>query len=88
MLFRSQMNFIQRLKDLDVDKNTLVFHSAVRKNGHIPVMFYLDCWAYDFIPTLEQIAAVKSKSFRIVVRDDGTLPEYLMNDASVLRVRL
>jgi hypothetical protein len=83
-----QMNLIKRLNEVGVDKNTVVFHAAVRKNGHIPVMFYTDCIAYDFIPTPEQLATVKGKSFRTVIRDDGKLPDYLLNDTTVIRVRL
>lgn len=82
------MKMIKRLNELGVDKNTIVFNADVRKNGHIPVMFYTEGIAYDFIPTPEQLATVQRKSFRAFIWDDGTLPDFLINDSSVVRVKL
>lgn len=84
----NQMAVIDKLKKTLDDRKWAVFNSSARLFGHIPVMFYTDYIAYDFVPTEEQIEKVKSKAYNIAVIEKDTLPNYILNDLSILKITL
>lgn len=79
----SQMNLIEDLKTFQ-DAKYVIFNSSIRLNGHIPVMFYTDHIAYDFIPSEQQLATVLSKGYTPVIIDFGNIPDYIKNNKNII----
>lgn len=82
-----QMALIQSVQEYGLDETFVVFNSATRLNGHIPVMFYTQCIAYDFIPNSKQIETVKNKAYKIAIVDTGDLPQFIHQDNSILKIK-
>lgn len=82
-----QMALIQSIQENELDENFIIFNSAMRLNGHIPVMFYTQCIAYDFIPNSKQIETVKKKAYKIAIVDTGDLPQFIHQDNSILKIK-
>ena len=84
----NQMKFIDKLSTSLSDNKWVVFNAALRLYGHIPVMFYTDYIAYDFIPTADQIKKVKKQTYKIAIRDDDNLPAYIRDDNDIIKIKL
>ncbi len=82
-----QMALIQSVQEYGLDETFVVFNSATRLNGHIPVMFYTNCIAYDFIPNSKQIEIIKNQSYKIAIVDDGDLPHSIKQDNAILKIK-
>jgi len=83
-----EMAFIDKLKtQLGKDKY-VVFNANVRLNGHIPVMFYTDYIAYDFIPNEIQIRSIKKQVYKIAILDTGNLPDFIKYDKDIFKITL
>jgi hypothetical protein len=70
------------------NNNYVVFNAGVRVGGNISVMFYTDYVAYEFLPTEQQIAVARSKNYKIAVYDNGALPDFIVQDKDVLKIKL
>jgi 4-amino-4-deoxy-L-arabinose transferase len=83
-----QMRLIRQLKsDLSGEK-AVVFNASERLNGHIPVMFYTDAVAYDFIPDLKQVERARALGYKVFIVDRGDLPLLLQENPENIIVRL
>jgi 4-amino-4-deoxy-L-arabinose transferase-like glycosyltransferase len=85
---QSEMDFIQSLPEILNDESYVIFNASITPNGHIPVMFYTNYVAYDFIPSEQQIREVRSKSRKIAIVDTGNLPDYIPNDPEIKRLKI
>lgn len=83
-----QMEIIKNIQQLIPDDRFVVFNSSVRLNGHIPIMFYTNNIAYNFIPDESQIKFVKEKGYNVAVLNIGILPNYIMQDTSIIKINI
>lgn len=65
----------------------VIFNANKRFNGHISIMFYTNCIAYDFVPDLKQINRIKMQSYKLVILNNDSLPDYILKDSAILKVR-
>jgi hypothetical protein len=65
----------------------VVFTPIRRVNFQIPVMFFTGHTAYNGLPNPEQTAFLKNSAYRIVVLDNDSLPDYIRQDSSILKVK-
>lgn len=82
----SQMEFIKKVEKLPAGSKWVIFNSAIRINGHIPVMFYTGHTAYDFIPDQNLVSQIKGKGMRIAIADNGNLPDFIRNDEKIVKI--
>jgi hypothetical protein len=75
-----QMRLIRQLKSELPREKSVVFNAAERLNGHIPVMFYTDAVAYDFIPDSSQISRARALGYKVYLVDRGDLPQGIKED--------
>lgn len=78
-----EMNFIESLDSKLEDKNYVIFNASITHNGHIPIMFYTDYLAYNFIPTQSQIDTIRKQNKKIAVLNLGTIPDYISEDKRI-----
>lgn len=75
-----EMELIQVVKNKLGNEKFVVFNTKVSYKGNIPVMFYTDFPAYDFIPTNEQLDQVRKSGYKIAIVDFGDVPLELKTD--------
>lgn len=80
--------FIDSLPELLPHDDFVIFNARITVNGHIPVMYYTDFVAYDFIPTVEQIRMVREKGKEVAVLDLNGLPEYIIHNKNLMVIDL
>lgn len=80
----AQKDFINSAKALLTDANYVVFNTDIRFNGNVSLMFYTGLPAYGQIPSQEEIQIVKQKNYKVAIRDNGDLPDYIQNDSSIV----
>ena len=83
-----EMALIQSLKDNLNGEEYVVFNASITLNGHIPIMFYTDYIAYNFIPSRNQIEKIRQNNKKIAILDLGNLPEYIVQDKSIKIVKV
>lgn len=83
-IYTENMEFIERAKQ-NLDKNGK--YAIFNVTFQAPVMFYTDFVAYKFIPSEKDILQVKKQSYKIVVQDNGQLPDYIYNDDSIVKLK-
>ena len=81
------MKQIESISNHLQDGKYVIFSTTERLENHVPIMFYTDHIAYHFIPTEEQIEKVKKQSYRIAVIDTGNLPEFIIKDSSIIKLK-
>jgi hypothetical protein len=84
----AQMEFIKKLTHKFGDQHYVIFNAAVRYRGQIAVMFFTNYIAYDIIPTENQIKQVTQKKYKVAIWDNGDLPAYITNNASIIKIKL
>lgn len=83
-----EMNFIKQL-DTKLDaKNYVIFNASITVNGHIPIMFYTDYLAYNFIPSQSQIEKIRNENKKIAVINWGTIPDYILKDKRIVMLEI
>lgn len=82
-----QMTLIKQISDRLHGDRCVVFNADKRYNGHIPVMFYTDCIAYDFVPDQRQIDTIKMQSYKIAILDTDSLPGFIRNDNDIIKIK-
>jgi 4-amino-4-deoxy-L-arabinose transferase-like glycosyltransferase len=82
-----QMIVIQKILDNLQSDKYVVFNADIRFSGHIPVMFYTNCVAYDFVPNQSQIEKIKMQSYKLAIIDDSSLPDYIQNDNEIVKFK-
>lgn len=83
-----EMGFIKKLPNILRNDKYVIFNTNARVNGNIPVMFYTNYLAYDFIPSEKQIEFIRKKSYNIAILNLGYLPEYIIQDKRILKIEL
>ena len=83
-----QMEVIKKLSSSLPNDKFVVFNADKRFNGHIPILFYTDNVAYNFIPDQKQIEKIKSQSYKIAILDTDSLPDYILRDNDIVKIRL
>jgi 4-amino-4-deoxy-L-arabinose transferase-like glycosyltransferase len=83
-----QMEWIQTLRERLPGDHWVVFNAATRDFGSIPVMFYTNYIAYDFIPSQEQLQEIDTQLYQIVVVEKDSLPEYITNNSTITRIKI
>lgn len=82
----AQMAFFNSAKDLLGTENYVVFNADVGVNGNIAFMFYTDYTAYARIPLPKEIEMVRLANYKLAIRDDGNLPDYIVNDDRIVKI--
>lgn len=82
-----QMNFINKLSAFSTDESYAIFNADIKENGHIPVMFYTNFIAYDFIPDKKQVETIKNQSFKIAILHSDSLPDFILEDKDIIKIR-
>ncbi|MFZ1255175.1 MAG: glycosyltransferase family 39 protein [Saprospiraceae bacterium] len=84
----NRMDFISKLKAQLGNEKFVVFNVNEKLNEHIPIMFYTDYIAYDFIPTEKQIQIIESNNYKIAIVDKSSLPNYIISKPSIIKIKL
>ena len=78
-----EVEFIKSLDDQLKGENYVIFNASITLNGHIPMMFYTNYVAYNFIPTPSQIEKIRKENKKIAVIDLGNMPDYIIKDDKI-----
>ncbi len=79
----TEMKFIKSLKEELPDTNYVIFNAGIIVNGHIPIMFYTNHIAYNFIPSQSQIIEIRKQNKKIAIVNINTLPDYITSDDKI-----
>lgn len=82
-----EMEFIEKLKELPSSEKYVVFNANSRLNGHIPIMFFTNYIAYNFIPSEMQIEHLESKKYKIAILEKGDLPDYIKRREEIIKIK-
>jgi 4-amino-4-deoxy-L-arabinose transferase-like glycosyltransferase len=69
------------------DGKYVVFSTTKRLESHVPIMFYTNHIAYNFVPTKEQIHKIKQQSYKIAFIGNDSLPEFIMEDNEIIKLK-
>ncbi|MFT5779662.1 MAG: hypothetical protein ACI837_002621, partial [Crocinitomicaceae bacterium] len=83
-----EREFIQSLNDELPNKQYVIFNTNTSLAANIPIMFYTDHIAYREIPTQDQLNKIKQEGRNIAVFMMGELPDYIMEDAQILKIEI
>jgi len=81
-----ERNIINNLDKYLPNKNYIIFNTRYSQGGNISFMFYSDYIAYRYIPTKEECQMVTSRGYKIAILDFGEIPEYILNDQSIIKI--
>lgn len=82
-----EMHFIKKLIAEIGTEHYVVFNSSLKGMGNIPIMFYTNHIAYNFIPSEEQISQIKAKKYNVAIWDNGALPNYILDNKDVVKIK-
>ncbi len=82
----AQMEFFNTVMNELGDENYVVFNADIGVNGNIAFMFFSDYVAYGRVPTPLELKQVWNRNYKIAIRDDGTLPDYILNNSSIIKI--
>ncbi|MCW3070639.1 MAG: hypothetical protein JWO44_529 [Bacteroidetes bacterium] len=77
--------FIKSLKNILPSSDYIIFNCKAEKN--IGIMFYTDFIAYDKPLGYNDYLKFKKENIKLAVIDNGKLPDYILNDPSVIRIK-
>jgi hypothetical protein len=83
-----QLELSHRINKWCTGEKWAIFNASIRPYGYIEVMFFTHAMAYDFIPTNEQISIFKKKGFSIAIVDNGLLPDDIVIDSTISKIKL
>jgi len=84
-----EMQEIKEIKNILGEGKYVIFRKSPKDFSHIPMMFYTDYIAYDFMPDENNIERIKKKNeYKIVIIDNGELPEFISNDKDVKIIKI
>lgn len=81
-----EKTFILSLSGLLPNKPYVIFNTNTSLYANIPIMFYTNHIAYMEIPTQKMLDDLKKGGHNLAVFEMGELPEYILEDASVLKI--
>jgi 4-amino-4-deoxy-L-arabinose transferase-like glycosyltransferase len=82
-----EMAYIDKLKRTLGNNDFVVFNANLKLNGHIPIMFYTDYVAYNFIPTEQQLDHLKPSKYKIAILDNDSLPQYIIHNIDIIKIK-
>lgn len=82
-----QMALIKQISDSLKGDSYVIFNADKRVNGHIPMMFYTNYIAYNFVPDKGQIEKIKQQSYKIAIVNTDSLPDFIRNDSDIIKIR-
>lgn len=77
--------FIKSLRDKVLSKNYVLFNCKQHRNGL--VMFYTDFTAYDIPLNYNNYRSLKARGVNLAIIDDNKLPDYILNDKSIIKIK-
>jgi len=77
-----EFEMIKKIHSQLPNRNYVLFNCPQFMN--IPIMFFTDVAAYDFLPDKKQLEKVRAKGIRVAVYNDGALPEWIKYNALVI----
>ncbi|MBA3705572.1 MAG: glycosyltransferase family 39 protein [Bacteroidetes bacterium] len=77
--------FIKTLKDKLPSEDYVIFNCKPFRN--ISIMFYTNFIAYDFPLSYNNYLILKARKTKLAVIDNERLPDYLLNDSAIVKVR-
>lgn len=80
----NEAQFIKSLPACLPSEDYVVFNCKAQKN--IGIMFYTNLLAYDKALSFEEYTRLKAQGIKLATINNGKLPEYLLNDASVIKI--
>ena len=79
---------IKKLNSIFPDLNEYVLFNT-KLEDKIPAMFFTDVIAaYSDIPNYDKYKSLSNRKIKLIIFDNGSLPDYLMNDTRVKKVDL
>ena len=75
------------LKEKFKDENYLIFNCNTSLQSHLLAIFYTNYPAFNYTLSQEQLAIAKKLKYKLIALDDGTLPEYILGDKSILKLK-
>lgn len=83
-----EMILIKKLTYILKEEKYVIFNTSIQVEGNIPIMFYTNYIAYPYIPTKEDIEIIKNKSYKIAILDLGNLPQFIIGDKEILKIKI
>jgi len=83
----TEKNMINKVRDTLKGPNFIVFNTSYMAYGYASYMFYTEYPAYWFIPDEGQILLLKNKGYKIAILDFGDLPDYIMSDTDITKIK-
>jgi len=82
-----EKQFFKTLKDKLGNDKYLIFNCSIIDVNHITGIFYTGYPCISHMLSAEQIAYAQNLGYKIIVIDNGKVPERIRNDRSVMKVR-
>ena len=82
-----EKQFYKAVKEKFVDDNYLIFNANMSFESHVLAIFYTDFPAFGFVLTKSQIEHAKALKYKLLAIDDKKLPEYIINDNEIVKIR-
>jgi hypothetical protein len=60
----------------------------VKKYEHLAIMFYTGLSAYELLPDESTVKELKTRNIKMAFNDNGKLPEYILKDSSILKIKM
>lgn len=83
--YKTEADHFREIADMNLQKESHFYNFYYY--GDIRFMFLTDFSARDFLPTKEQIEILKTKEIPIYIFDDGKLPEYILGDKEISKIK-
>lgn len=78
-----EQRIIRSIEEVSRQDKTVVFNVNTSPNGHIAIMFYTDCVAYQGLPTPDQMKRISAQGWKMVVLESSELPDYLLENPAI-----
>jgi len=75
----------KELKSVLPDDNLIIFN--MRDTEFVKIMFYTDYRSRKQIPTKKTIIKLKQQNIKIAVFDNNKLPDYILNDEDIIKIK-
>lgn len=83
-----EMRFIRSLDAQLHGEPYVIFNASITVNGNIPIMFFTNYDAYNYVPGQSVIAKVKSMGRKVAVVDNGKLPKFILDNPDVKKLKV
>jgi hypothetical protein len=77
------MIVIRKVKSMVNDQKTIIFNAG---DMSIKMMYYTDLTAYPFVPSQPDCDSLTKAGYKIAILKNDTLPAYIENSTSILKI--